>query len=582
MMALGAGTVSASQKQVWDFSHEFPQGTVTEDADGLDPSPDTSRFQFQKGDAWKVSYVDSQDGFVAISTSWYSPKGKSNDWLILPPVTVREATAVLNWRARAWDKRYSDGYKVYVAPASATSAEDFASLTPVAEVPAENSAWTWHSVSLEAYQGQQIRVAFLNDSDNCAFLLLDDVMVGTPEPATLTLTTHAIAKPGDPIAITGTVSSDLTQGATGLRVGYDFASRSGELSLEGQSVKLGESIPFAFNALQLDYSSGQRLEGNVWVEANGVRSTMPLTVTGTPNTMVMEECTGMWCMYCVRGIVVMRNMYKAHPEAFVGIALHSGDDMFNDDGYSPYIFSMGDGAGYPFAIFNRDPAYKADMGLAEEYFQAISRAPLRARVDLEVILCGNEYTLTGKVVTTELCEGGRYRLAYVFLENDVWKEGYYQKNAYASGQDASGIDMEEFNTLPPVIVDYHFNDVARGYVLDKEGIEGSLPEVLLPGREYRHEVTVPLPDNILNPENVEIAALLLDTTDHRIVNATKVSLAQQTQGIGNLVTDPESPASVEIYSMQGLRYPSLESAPAGMYIIRTVTDGKVKVAKILK
>ena len=49
--------------------------------------------------------------------------------------------------------------------------------------------------------------------------------------------------------------------------------------------------------------------------------------------MVVEEGTGAWCGWCVKGIVGLRYMNATYPDQFIGIAVHNGD-MYTVNNYN--------------------------------------------------------------------------------------------------------------------------------------------------------------------------------------------------------------------------------------------------------
>ena len=48
-------------------------------------------------------------------------------------------------------------------------------------------------------------------------------------------------------------------------------------------------------------------------------------------TVVIEEGTGTWCGWCIRGIVAMDYMKKTYGDKFLGIAVHVNDVMQSYD-----------------------------------------------------------------------------------------------------------------------------------------------------------------------------------------------------------------------------------------------------------
>ncbi len=115
-------------------------------------------------------------GNMVASTSYYTPAGTSNDWLITPSFTV-PANSVIEWEALASDPTYPDGYQVKIST-TGTLTTDFS--TNLLTVPSENSTWTTRGLSLNTYSTQTVRLAFVNNSSDMFLLLLDNIKVFVP------------------------------------------------------------------------------------------------------------------------------------------------------------------------------------------------------------------------------------------------------------------------------------------------------------------------------------------------------------------------------------------------------------------
>lgn len=209
----------------------FPVGDdttwVNSDADGLTPF-DGSDYSYQ----WFTSdffynATDSVTGitnYCIVSLSYMQNSATGNrNWLILPPIHVTDDSYTLHWKSAPFQlPRYMDGYSVLVS----TNGNDiYATTNPFTNLlfraasmesitgDGENTdlsnytftpgyihadsirdtAYTvlWapgdstllrgllepHSVSLGAYAGSTIYIAFLHDSDDDYYLALDDFLV---------------------------------------------------------------------------------------------------------------------------------------------------------------------------------------------------------------------------------------------------------------------------------------------------------------------------------------------------------------------------------------------------------------------
>lgn len=159
-------------------TYPFPAGWTLFNVDNGTPAAQVSFVN----DAWEVREDFSHEvtQCVAFSTSWYEPPVPADDWMWTPAIVV-PAGAELSWRAVSYDAAYRDGYEVRVldeAPGSGNLLDS----TVVFSTPAEETAWTQRSVSLAAYAGQAVHIAFRNHSSDKFLLLVDDVKVEIPSP----------------------------------------------------------------------------------------------------------------------------------------------------------------------------------------------------------------------------------------------------------------------------------------------------------------------------------------------------------------------------------------------------------------
>ena len=148
-----------------DFANGIPSTFTLIDNDGLTPAQNVSFVN----DAW----VENNGN--ATSTSWYSPAGTSDDWMITPGISVASAGTFLLWDAVAQDASYPDGYEVKISTTGNTMA-DFTS-PAVFSTAGENPSWTTRNVNLDAYMGQTIYVAFINNSNDQFLLRVDNILV---------------------------------------------------------------------------------------------------------------------------------------------------------------------------------------------------------------------------------------------------------------------------------------------------------------------------------------------------------------------------------------------------------------------
>lgn len=155
-------------------TYAFPSGWSIFNVDGLTPAVNVSYVNagWIRRDDFKYNTVDS----CAFSGSWYVPMGKADDWMFTPAIGPLPASCILKWNAVVYDDQYPDGYEVRIMT-EAPTAENILTSTVLFTQPAENATWTARQISLTAYQGMTVYIAFRNISDDKFLLAIDDITV---------------------------------------------------------------------------------------------------------------------------------------------------------------------------------------------------------------------------------------------------------------------------------------------------------------------------------------------------------------------------------------------------------------------
>jgi len=180
-LSLISGTYTANSSTQNYFYSDVPSTMTAINNGTLTADTLTGNYPFrangQKQKAW-LGYVPANTtDTVAVSTSWLTPTGTANAWLITPIINNIAVNTVLTWEAMAPDLNNLDGYEIYVSTNTSTTAavSHFTSL--LYSNSGEKNTWQSRGVSLGAYAGQNIRIAFKNNSTNKYQLWLDDIVV---------------------------------------------------------------------------------------------------------------------------------------------------------------------------------------------------------------------------------------------------------------------------------------------------------------------------------------------------------------------------------------------------------------------
>ena len=539
------------------FTEGIPAAFALYDVDGNEPSVDMADQGFAVGLPWIYLTEGEDNNAVAASTSWYKKAGTSNDWMVTTPFEVKDAEAVLSWRARAYDPDYRDGYKVCLSTSGNTVA-DFTS-DPVFSVSKENAAWTEHEVSLADYVGKTVWVAFVNTTKDRSMLFVDDIFAGVPACIEVgcELDGGVVTRFGD-INVSGTLTAKqpISSFSITLTLGDKTIAETFNRSLEA-----GGTTDFTLSeAIHIDCNT--RVDYTLSAEAEGDVTSLSGKVSFIAHKIVAEEVTGTWCGYCVRGMIAMEQMREEHPDDYIGIAVHCGNGVWPDAMeidpaiYNDLLFSNLGMTGYPHCTVNRQKKYTGDPANIPYYYTQAKNdnkpragIVLTAEYDAEL----DQITTHSSTLFTTTETGADYRQLYVMIENAVHGEGYgyYQSNYY------SGVPgMGRFTDLPGTVADslMTYPDVARALYGTYDGIEGIYASDISAGTITTYDYTLDsIPASILIRENCELAVLLLNKNGV-IVNADKVNLGELSgfNAIQEVRTDAQHSAKgTTLYTLDG-------------------------------
>ena len=255
-----------------------------------------------------------------------------------------------------------------------------------------------------------------------------------------------------------------------------------------------------------------------------------------PRKVVMEEGTGTWCGWCIRGFVGIAMMKEKYPNTFIAIAVHDEDQMEVQQ-YNNYMLSNFYNS-FPSAVFNRkidlvcDPY--PDYGAENIYKSEMAQLPI---ADIKLIggfANADKKAIRLKTVTTFAIPSNNadFKLAYVLVENGI--TGYAQANYYAGG--GNGV-MGGYEKRPSSITNMVYDDVARGIYSSPTGITGSIPTSITEMTPIEHSYTIDLPATIKNVNKLEVVVMLLNTKTGEIENADKIDIIGVISNIDNPKTD---------------------------------------------
>lgn len=373
------------------------------------------------------------------------------------------------------------------------------------------------------------------------------------------------------------------------------AGSSGTVTVSGMSCGIdGEDIPMKVTISKVNGVDDENpADNSATVSLTALEKTYPQAV-------VIEEWTGTWCKWCVRGIVGMQHMRENYEkDGFIGIAVHCRS---NDAMASPSLegFIGKYATSFPGCIANRKLRdAQADKSSMESLYNQIKVSPAMAEITLDAWYDADYPDEISLVSTSEFALGSddsRYRVAFVLLEDNVGP--HQQANAYSNGS----IPMDGWETKGEYVL-WYFNEVARD-AYEWDGIPGSLPAVIEKFTPYRYECKMSAA-NISDMSRCDAVAMILNRTTGEIVNACKVKVREtepkeETAGVGigangsvSVTANAgamriEGPvAEYHVYSADGRvmasgKGPKEIALPNGIYLVETIDiESRKSVDKVM-
>ena len=286
------------------------------------------------------SYGNPAPGVV--SASWFDPAGIADRWLITDAFVVPAAGYVFALDAACYEAAYPDGFQVKVSTTNRDSRDAFT--TTIINVPAATTDFTEYRGSLDAFVGETIYIAVVQNSNDMNFLICDNFKVYIPAddelklmsvnvPAYLAMNTDGnVSGEVKNLGNNNLTSFDVTYSVNG---GSDVAT----YTVTGVNVPFGSTCSFVHN-VPLNESVQGNYEVVVTVSnPNGVEDPTPNDNTLSATTVVydasatvartniLEEFTGADCGYCPAGADRIRQAIAGTNTIWV--AHHAG---FGSDG----------------------------------------------------------------------------------------------------------------------------------------------------------------------------------------------------------------------------------------------------------
>lgn len=444
-LSLNTGTYSSGGSTHTYLFNDLPFGMFTINNGSLVADTLTGNYPFrangQKKKAW-LSYKEAnQLDTFAVSTSWLNPTGVADAWMITPTINSIAPNTVLSWESIAPDAINADGFEVYVTTNTSTIpvVSDFTPSNKVFSTTSESYSWQTHGISLGAYAGQNIRIAFRNNSNNKYQLWIDDIIVQNIPLAFDVATTVNNTYKYSAVAINNIISATFKNNAytpiSTLSINYKMGANPTITETKTlttlmsylESRNLSFSVPYitstpVYNDLKIWVSaingSTDQLHSN-----DTIMGSLTISSNVPAKKVFIEEYTGAWCGWCPDGYTKLNSIASTNTNVVVA-SLHSSDNMNS----APINTLVTDYVSvFPSATFDQyNFTSKPNVSVERAYWDSsiIKRAAMV--VPATVTITGVSYNALTREINATVSSSflgdvkGDYRLNLYIKENNVY------------------------------------------------------------------------------------------------------------------------------------------------------------------
>ena len=580
LILLGCPIVLQAQQPVLSatFNSGIPATWQNLDRDAL---PVGEGFSINVSGNWFSGYANGTTSKVALSTSHHTtPGAPADNWLISPQIQIEEGM-FLTWEARSLHYDEREQYEVLVSTTD-NAPESFQLLLAV---DGENYAFTKHILSMDAYAGKPIYLAFRHTSTDGFLLALENVRVGVPTETVLVAKDQTRKFCGD----TGThrVEGEVTNFGKPLSLNaIVLRDKQGEEMrmpwTADTPLATAGSCTYAFD---LPVKVGEASRYTLFVEtADGTRTPLlrdSVVCSYYPRTLLLEKGSGVWCTACPSVIPFVHQMKERYGNELVCVEYHSA---YNDQVHlSDTLYDQGMGSSnYPVIHYNRQkehPQYSSNSLLPNVIHQ-----PTYALTALQVAQRGNDsIAIEAQVTFAKDLDNAQdqFRLGFAVTERDVTLPYSIQKS------NATLLANEEFSMMKnPIPAQWmHYHDLVRSAETAFSGVAESLPAVLRAGETYTYRGFLPIPSKAANRQLLSVVAYALDTKADEVLNVSESHLSYTPTGMLH-ATAPNSHIRICSQS-RGVRVELPTTTPYYIYVyqlngqlLRTLSGEGTTLAEI--
>jgi CheY-specific phosphatase CheX len=517
-----------------DFEGDFPANMTIIDVDKNTPNAKVAKY----GQSWSKQVISGMN--MAAVTSWFTPAGTANDWMITPAIDLTTDNKLV-WTAASLDKDYKESYKVWISTTAPNAASfDASKFTLLKDVKKEEASLTTHVIDLKAkgYENTKVWIAFQMVSNDCYVLVLDNILVGKFDGIDCSNVSSLFdqsIKLNKEVVIKGAVRNKLMEPVTSVELTWyvEGSSDKHNQTFSGLNLAYMQAQEFTFTDKYTGTKNGEEtiiveiVKVNNAVDEDNTNNKKSFKVetieTPVPRKVLIEEATGAWCGFCPDGALVLKDIISKNKNV-IGVAAHSGDNMEIPE-TKELCGTLG--AGFPSGMINRTQ-FGGKTGISRSEWKANAEAMIANMPTSVSIELTTSYNASTKEVTADIKTNfanekkGDFRINLYIVENKVTGTGtgWDQANYYDNAAQFPGHPL---NGKGNPIKGYVHNHVIRKMVGGTWGTDGIIPDVAK--GDYTHQYKVTL-DNGWKPEDIHIVATVSEYGDSKF--SRKIFNAEET------------------------------------------------------
>ncbi len=552
------------------------------------PNSEMQEWEFDADNQpWNFSVRESSSTskYYACSTSMYNPAGQSDDWMIIPQLTIPDAYTTLTFKAQSYRDDKKDTLRIVVWPQDENinyfGDERIAKMKAEGDVTAFDlnigetedgldGEFTDYTVDLGKYAGQKVYIGFWNNNKDQSAIFVDSIFVRRNLKYLMSLSNASSVVNKSEIAIKGTLtinSNDDVYHNLKLTLKDGDGNVIDTYSKSGLDLKRDDKESFSFTKplpLNVGYTNNFTIDVVLDDYTDIMKSSIKDLTFEPVKRVVLEEMTGFTCQYCPEGIVTIEHLKQLYGDQFIPVSIHT----YTGDSYGTGLYSYTTYLGLsaaPKAIIQRDgvissPLYQTDEGdftfnyngklWSDKVAEELNK-PTYLGVSVPKVVY--DETTNKLNVTLQLKSALNMKNQYINVFGVAMEDNIIgtQDNARRVQTDPIFGDWGKGGKYAYASVNnVSEDDVVRSYWgTSFSGTNAGFPQVFEAGEEYTETLNLTYPDQIYELKNGKFVLMVFDGNTDELINSV---LVKMTDVIGTGIHDTTADnASLSISAENG-------------------------------